>query len=555
MTENPLFDQILKSRGLSSADVLAEFLRPPYPVSSHDPFDLPDMKAATERLRLARRRREQVVIYGDYDIDGLSATAILLDTFKSFGLRVSAFIPDRFSDGYGLSRSAVGKLIDDGAQLIVTVDCGSLSVDEVAYARGRGVDIIVTDHHEPGQQLPKAAAVINPKRDDSTYPFQDLCGAGVAFKLVQAMQSCMSGLPEGQEKWLLDLVALGTVCDAVSLTGENRSLVYWGLRVLAKTRRPGLKALMAVAGVDPAHVSARSLGFMLGPRLNTAGRLENARLSLDLLTSTDNMAALGQAQRLDELNRQRRSLQDVILEQACQQAERLVHDKVLVVSDSQWSHGIIGIVASRLLERYRKPVFILQELGDHAKGSARSFGDFSAVGAIRHAERYVIRGGGHKLAAGVTLKASDIDAFRRAVNRFYAKTVLSDQAVYLEPASDAIADSLEHVNEELAMAIEGLAPFGRGNHQPTIKFSGLKVVETKTMGSEGQHQKIWLQDSANRMIAAVWFNNVDHSLAPELSVDVWLELSVNEWRGRRQVEGVLQKALVLPAKAPRAIGG
>jgi single-stranded-DNA-specific exonuclease len=364
---NPLFSAVLKARGLTMKTSREAFLHPGYDEPRHDPYLHPHMNAAVERLALAQKRQEQVVIYGDYDIDGLTATSLLLDAFKSFGITVRAFIPNRFEEGYGLSKKAIEQLAADGAEVIVTVDCGSLSFDEIARANELGVDVVVTDHHTVADEMPAAVAVINPKRPDHSYPFRDLAGVGVAFKLVQALQRRMPGLEEGHEKWLLDLVALGTVCDVVQLVDENRTNVYWGLKVLAKTRRPGLKALMAVSGVQSDKLSARTLGFVLGPRLNAAGRLETAQLSLDLLMSVDNMHALGVAEKLQAMNMERRAEQDRIYQAALGQAEEFADHPVLVLSDGLGVNGtellngvkevlpaeVVEATSRRYLEAYR----------------------------------------------------------------------------------------------------------------------------------------------------------------------------------------------------------
>ena len=344
-----LFERLIEARGLTG-EVGAVFLSPNYD-AKHDPFLLPDMAAAVDRLVLARERQDRVTIYGDYDIDGLTATTVLLDAFQSFGFRhVDAFIPNRFVEGYGLTIDAVERIAKTDTDLIVTVDCGSLSEKEIVRANELGMDVIVTDHHNVAPIQPPAVAVINPKRPDHSYPFIDLAGVGVAFKLVQALQTRLDGLEVGQEKWLLDLVALGTVCDVVTLVDENRANVYWGLKVLSRTRRPGLRALMAVAGVDQATVNARSLGFGLGPRMNAAGRLETAQYALDMLRADDGLTALEKAEQLDLLNTTRRAEQDKIFKAAIVQAEQLVDDPVIVVSHADWNHGIIGIVAAKLLE-------------------------------------------------------------------------------------------------------------------------------------------------------------------------------------------------------------
>jgi single-stranded-DNA-specific exonuclease len=534
-----LFDQILKARGLEgkARDL---FLLPDYD-AKHDPFLLPDMQAAVDRLAVAREQQEHITIYGDYDIDGLTATTVLLDAFDSFGFtQVDAFIPNRFVEGYGLTIDAVEKIAATGAQLIVTVDCGSLSEKEIIRANELGVDVIVTDHHNVAPIQPPAIAVINPKRPDHSYPFIDLAGVGVAFKLVQALQTRLDGLPIGQEKWLLDLVALGTVCDVVTLVDENRANVYWGLKVLSQTRRAGLKALMAVAAVEPEKVNARSLGFGLGPRMNASGRLETAQHALDMLRAQDSMEALEKAQQLDALNQARRADQDKIFKAAIVQAEQYANDPVLVVSHPDWNHGIIGIVAAKLLEKYKKPTYVLQEMGDESKGSARSYGDFSAADAIRASDDIIIKGGGHKLAAGVTLPTKNIGAFRQRVNEFYRSKNLFDQAVLLLPKEDIVVANFKDVNDELLRQLEQLEPCGNGNPEPVFKSENMLVINLRRMGADAQHVKITLQDEHNSKMEFLAFNAPESFFVePGEYVTIWFQPSVNEWQGRRTVEGRL----------------
>jgi single-stranded-DNA-specific exonuclease len=553
-----LFEDILASRGLIGGHRDA-FLNPNYD-DRHDPFLLPDMHQAVERLVAAHKQKEKITIYGDYDIDGLTATTVLLDSLKKFGFEdVRAFIPNRFVEGYGLTVDAVERIAKDGAQLIITVDCGSLSEKEIIRANELGVDVIVTDHHNVADKQPPAVAVINPKRllaqypeeydayilkpasifTGKIYPFLDLAGVGVAFKLIQALQTKLSGLENGQEKWLLDLVALGTVCDVVSLVDENRTNVYFGLKVLAKTRRPGLKALMAVAKVDPEKINTRSLGFALGPRMNAAGRLETAQHALDMLLSTDGMEALEKAEQLDVLNTARRSEQAIIVKEAIIQAEQYKNDNVLVVSGAGWNHGIVGIVASKLLEKYKKPTFVLEEMGEQSKGSARSYGDFSAADAIKAAADVVLKGGGHKLAAGVTLLTVNIDAFRKRVNEFYKTQELFNQQALLLPQADVTTDFKE-VTEELVELLAMLEPFGSGNPQPILKSENLIVMHVRKMGTEAQHVKLDLQDQAGQRLQFLAFNAPDHFFA-ELGerVTIWYQPDVNEWQGRRSIEGRL----------------
>lgn len=533
-----LFDEILQSRGLIG-EARKLFLSPDYD-RKYDPFLLPDMEKAVSRLVEAREKNEHVAIYGDYDIDGLSATTLLIDAFSSFGFKnVTPFIPNRFIDGYGLSIDAIEQLAASGARLIVTVDTGSLSHKEIARANELGVDVIVTDHHNVADSHPPAVAVINPKRSESEYPFNDLAAVGVAFKLVQALQTRLEGLSEGHEKWLLDLVALGTVCDIVTLQDENRANVYWGLRVLANTRRPGLKALMAISGVDPAKVNARSLGFGLGPRMNASGRLETAQHALEMLTASDPSVALEKAQLLDNMNRARRVEQDRIFEEAAVQAAQYESDPVLVVAGEGWSHGIIGIVAAKLLEKYKKPTFVLEIMGEEAKGSARSFGDFSAADAIKSAGDLILKGGGHKMAAGVTLPAVNISAFRERVNKYYLEKQLKNQQTLLLPKADALA-RFSDVTEELIRDISLLEPFGNGNPQPVLKSEDVIVVYQRRMGTDAQHVKLTLGDASNSTLMMAAFNAPEYFFVePGERVDVWYHPDINEWNGRRTVEGRL----------------
>ncbi len=536
-----LFEQILAARGLSDASVRQAFLSPDYAATKYDPFLLSEMDKAVERLVLARQKQEKIVIYGDYDIDGLSATALLLDAFHSFGFQhLDAFIPNRFVEGYGMTIGAVNKVCDIGAQLIVTVDCGSLCHTEIAYAADLGIDTVVTDHHNIAPTRPPAVATVNPKYADHEYPFRDLCGAGVAFKLVQALQTRLDGLPDGYEKWLLDLVALGTVCDIVTLADENRANVYWGLEVLKKQRRTGLKALMAVSGIEPETVNARHLGFGLGPRMNAAGRLDTAQHSLDMLTATDGIEALAASEKLEAFNVERRSIQDEIFKQACEQADVMADDRVLVVASEGWNHGVIGIVASKLVETYKKPVFIIGIRGDTATGSARSFGDFSAADAVRAADDIVLRGGGHSAAAGVTLEAAQIPAFRRRVNEFYDSLNLADQVQFLQPSADVEIKDFAEITEELVEQIARMEPFGNGNPEPILKIARAVVVSARRMGANGQHVKMTLRDADGKTLQMLAFNAPESFFRePGDEIAVWFQPNINEWNGARIVEGRL----------------
>lgn len=535
---SPLFQRILESRGLSS-DSYSSFLNPEY-CDLYDPFLMPDMEKAVDRIVLARKKQERIVIYGDYDIDGLTATALMLDAFSSFGFNnVNKYIPNRFKDGYGLSIDCIDEIAKQGVDLIITVDCGSLSEKEILFANNIGIDVIVTDHHKPADKQPPAIAVVNAKRMDSDYPFSDLAGVGAAFNLVRALQKKLKGLPSGQEKWLLDLVALGTICDVVPLIDENRILTYWGLEVLRKTKRKGLLALMKCANVKPENLSSRSVGFCLGPRMNASGRLDSAIVSLDLLICGDELVAYENAENLELLNSQRKTVQNSILKEAIAQAESFAGDKVLVVSGPNWNQGVVGIVAARLLEKFKKPTFVISELIDVAKGSARSFGGFSAVEAVRFCQDLLLSGGGHDLAAGVSLKIEDIDKFRDMVNRFYESKKLEHQETLLLPKVDSLADFNE-LDADLYEMINSLEPFGNGNAQPILKTNKLTVKSYRRMGSEGQHLKLELINKEGLCMQFLSFNAPDHFFKEAGSViDVCYHLELNDWNGRKIVEGRL----------------
>ena len=536
-----LFERILAARGLNDVSARQAFLSPDYAATKYDPFLLSEMDKAVARLVLARQHQEKVVIYGDYDIDGLSATALLLDAFHSFGFQhLDAFIPNRFVEGYGMTIGAVDKVRDMGAQLIVTVDCGSLCHTEIAYAAELGIDTVVTDHHNIAPTRPPAVATVNPKYADHKYPFRDLCGAGVAFKLVQALQTRLDGLPDGYEKWLLDLVALGTVCDIVTLADENRANVHWGLEVLKKQRRTGLKALMAVSGIEPETVNTRHLGFGLGPRMNAAGRLDTAQHSLDMLTATDGIEALAASEKLEAFNVERRSIQDEIFKQACEQADGMADDRVLVVASEGWNHGVIGIVASKLVETYKKPVFIIGIRGDTATGSARSFGNFSAADAVRAADDIILRGGGHGAAAGVTLETAQIPAFRRRVNEFYDSLNLINQTSFLQPHADVEIKDFAEITEELVEQISRMEPFGNGNPEPILKITHVVVAGVRRMGANGQHVKIALRDAGEKTLQVLAFNAPESFFRePGDEIAAWFQPNINEWNGVRTVEGRL----------------
>lgn len=533
INRHPLIDQLLRLRGYSKPAEVEAFLNPNYETHLHDPFLMKGMRAAVKRIFEASQNSEKVVIYGDYDIDGLTASAVLLEALQAWGVNATSYIPDRFEEGYGINLEALQKLKTDEVDLVISVDCGITSVKEIEWANANGLDVIITDHHSVPEVVPNALAVINPKQSDCKYPFKELAGVGVAFKLVQALQaesqkSKVKGLPPGHEKWLLDLVALGTVCDVVPLVGENRALAHFGLLVMRKTKRIGLQALALVAGVAVPDIRSYHLGFLLGPRLNAAGRLEHAAKALALLTTQDESEAETIAQQLDQLNAERQAEQANILKSALAQAEAM-SDEVIVLADSSWSHGIVGIVASKIVEKVHKPVVLMQILGRKTKGSARSTANFNLVEGLRASSTHLEKFGGHFFAAGLTLPTDKIDQFRSELNKYYKNVVKNPT----KPGSRAELDlaDLSEVDWDYFSLQEKLEPFGNSNPLPVFAATGLTVKETRMVGKEGNHLKITVGDTAGKVIDGIGFGfGATHShLMPGAKVDLAFQISKNGW--------------------------
>lgn len=537
-TQAEIIDLLLKNRLVTDRD---EFFAPNYSqvMDRNNPFNLVDMDKAVARLTEARKKQEKVVIFGDYDADGVTATALLLDALASFGFEdVESYLPDRFTNGYGLTVTAIDEINSKFTpKLIVTVDCGSLNHVEIAYAKQLGIDVIVTDHHNLADDQPAAVAVINPKRPENTYPNRDLAGVGAAFALVRALQTCLDGLDDGQEKWLLDLVAIGTIADLMELKGENRALVKFGLIVLAKTRRLGLKHLLDKNKIFTP--TAESVGFVIGPRINAAGRLERADVALNLLQAQNLVEADERVEKLDFLNAKRRALQEVVYQQACAQAKDS-QDSVLVLSGKKWHEGVVGIAASRIEEEFKKPVFLLSQNGDNLKGSARSFGDFSVFEAIESVRDLIKTGGGHRAAGGVSLVWANFEQFRQRINDFYHSLNLKDQLRYLAPEVEVELENFELLTKEFYQQLQQFEPFGVGNPEPVFMVRSLTIVQVIFLGNDNQHLKLRLRDNSGRDIEMISFNyNQEWKNRLEDKVDVIFTLSINSWNGQTKLQGRL----------------
>jgi len=474
-----VFEELLRVRGLE-----AGFLSPKYE-DSVDPWVLPDMKKAVERIQRAVSRGEKVLIYGDYDVDGVTASTVLYDTLRLAGVspeNLEIMLPNRFTDGYGMSKKVVQRAKETGVGLVMTVDCGSRNHEIIEELKEAEIEVIVTDHHECDERLPEAVAVVNPKRKDALElalegvesaqerrelekavgELRELAGVGVAFKVAQAL--VLEGMiPAGQEKWLLDLVLIGTVCDSMVLRGENRRLCFYGLKVLEKTRRPGLRELMREAAVK--RLDTEAIGFQIGPRLNAAGRMETAEKALGVLMTAKKTEAARLVMELEELNRRRKSEQQGAVQEIM---KRGVGDEPVIVEEGEWHEGVLGIIAGRLVEEFRRPAFVLTEVDGTLKGSGRSFGEFSLAEALERCREHIIGGGGHAGACGVKVEKAKFEDFKRAVNEYYRSLELEDQMRFLGVREDLEVREFGELTLELVEELRKLEPYGEGNQEPVF---------------------------------------------------------------------------------------
>jgi len=522
--------KILKKRGLNDKSA-SEFVNPKYEDLT-DPFVIPGMKKAVERIYKAINSNEKVVVYGDYDIDGLSSSALMKDAFKMMGADVDLYIPDRFEEGYGLNTGALKKLKKAGFDLVITVDCGTTAHEQVKASAGLGLEVIITDHHEPDGKAPKeAVACVNPKleKDNSLI---DLAGVGVAFYLIRALQQKYKLINDGQEKWLLDLVALGTICDVVPLSGDNRILAKYGLKVMNKTKRQGLISLSKKAGLDVSKITESDLGFKIGPRLNAAGRLAHAQKALDVLVANSDIEADELSQALNELNSKRQEDTRMIYEEANRLARKYKKEPILVLSSSDWSHGVVGIVASRISEKWHKPVILLQELDQYAKGSARSYGSFSIIEAIRACSELLETFGGHTFAAGLKLNKDRVDEFRYRINEYAIANMDAENNFKVVGISVDLESSAPGLG--LFDSVAQLSPFGNGNNKPYMRGT-YEVSEVRLVGSDASHLRLKLKSDDNKEHVAIGFGKAEDFGNLEMGqvIDIAFELSENIWQDRR----------------------
>jgi single-stranded-DNA-specific exonuclease len=517
---------VLVRRGYDDPAAARAFLAGELP--PHDPFLLGDMRLACERICAAVAEGRRVCVHGDYDVDGIAATALAVLLFRELGADVDWHLPSRFDEGYGVRADTLARLADEGCGLVLTVDCGITAAEEVAEARARGLEVIVTDHHRPGEALPDCPVVAT---RPSAYPFPELCGTGVVYKLGQALFGVESEIPRRH----LDLVALATIADVVPLLDENRTLAVSGLRALARTQKPGLQALMRAAGVDPATVDAGAVGFRLAPRINAAGRLGHPRAALELLLTSDADEASRHADTLEELNRERQAVEARILREAVARVEEWPEAdrrrRAYVVAGEDWHEGVIGIVASRLVERFHRPVVLVAGSEGDWKGSGRSIAAFDLHAGLGACADLLERWGGHRAAAGLSIKPENVAAF---AERFavHAASVLTDEDLQPVTHIDAIVPRGTRLTLELCGELQRLGPFGLGNPEVTLLAPACELGDLATVG-DGKHLRFRVRRGGADAGSAIGFG-----LGARLDVyrqqrqwDVAFRLAENRWNG------------------------
>jgi len=544
---HPLIARILFGRGIKDKAAAEEFLNPQYE-RLYSPFLFKDMEKAVRRVWEAIEKNEKIVIYGDYDADAVTANAILRQTFKYLGAAAESYIPDRFSEGYGVNLEALEKIRDSafakatadrqGSGIIITVDCGTNSVEAAEFCRANGIDLIITDHHEIIGPLPDAFALINSKNPNDIYPYAEITGVGVAFKLACAIlknpksEARNPKLKTGFEKWLLDLVAIGTVADCHSLLGENRILVKYGLKVLAKTRWPGLRALVDSAGLDFSQKppDTFTLGFILAPRLNAAGRLQHANIALNLLLEEDLGAARQQAAALEQINKKRQDLTLRVLSEAREKAVTVGDRKILVLWNEDWHRGIVGLVAGKLAEEFNKPAIVLEKGLEESLGSARTAGEFDIIASLKYAASHLVRFGGHKQAAGLTLRNENFEDFYQKILEF-AEDRLPEENLEMIFQADAELEVAD-LRLEILDLLSALEPFGVDNPKPKFLISKLQIESLRPVGSGSKHLQLQLS-LGNKTVGAIWFNGNGFAKNLKLgdTVNVIAELLRDNWNG------------------------
>jgi single-stranded-DNA-specific exonuclease RecJ len=535
---SPIVSNLLYQRDMRDKQAAEEFLHSDYRTGLHDPFLMKDMDIASARIARAIKNGEPMAVYGDYDTDGVTAVALLMQAIPAMGGNLRPYIPHRVREGYGLNREAVERLANEGISLLITVDCGISNVAEVARARELGIDVVVTDHHSPPEELPQANAVVNPKQKNCSYPYNQLVGVGIAYKLVQAIVRQGIRLPlRGRD--LLDVVAVGTVTDMGPLTGENRVLVKHGLEALNATTRPGLRALINASGLTMGKIKASDIGFGLGPRINAAGRLDDATRSYDLLLAEDLASAEKLAFELNRANRQRQDLTKEVQEHAKALAESdgTLENRIIIIAGEDYPAGVVGLVAGRLVEEWGRPVLILERKADVSVGSARSVSGFNIIEALRRCGDLFVRYGGHSMAAGFTIENAKLPELNRRLQAIAAEE-LSDEMLVPKLEID-LEIPLSEVSWELIQLLATLEPYGQANPQPVFMSRNLRVVSAQATGADKQHLSMMVNDGSDKPPFKAIAFRLGH-LAPALArypyIDLAYHVEEREWNGERSIQ-------------------
>lgn len=497
---NELLATILSNRGITGTEKIKKFLSPTRN-DFYDPFLITDMEKAVERIIKAREKQEKVIIYGDYDVDGITSITVLKSFLKDIGLETMSYIPNRLEEGYGLNKGAIDKIAKEGYQLMITVDCGISGLEEIDYANSLGIETIVTDHHEPGNELPNALAVIDNKRKDSQYPFRELAGVGVVFKLTQALVKKLDLKAEAYLKYL-DIVCLGTISDIVPLVDENRVIAKLGLMLVKQTRNIGLKAIINTSGYT--KIDSNTVSFGIAPRINACGRMGKAEDALNLLLSNDVAEVKELTSKLNEYNKERQETEKSIFENAVKRIEKehLDENRTIVVGGENWHHGVIGIVASKITDMYFKPSILLTfEEDGTGKGSGRSIPGFDLHEALTKCENNIEKFGGHSMAVGVTIKKDNLQAFREQFEEIAKENKIEEIIPIIKIDAKL---NLNAVSKEMVESIKQLEPFGEANKMPIFAFKNLKIDSIRAL-TEGKHLKLTLKDN-NNIINAIGFN-------------------------------------------------
>ncbi len=529
---NKLLATILANRNITTEEDIRLFLKPTKN-DFHDPFLITDMKKAVERIIKAIESQEKVTIYGDYDVDGITSITVLKSFLQDRGLEVNTYIPNRLDEGYGLNQNAIKKIVDSGCDLMITVDCGISAIDEIAYANSLGVETIITDHHEPGNELPNAFAVIDNKRKDSKYPFRELAGVGVVFKLIQAIVITLN-LKEEEYLKYLDIVCVGTVSDIVPLMDENRVIAKLGLMLIRQTKNIGLHSILRTSGYS--KIDSNTISFGVAPRINACGRMGKAEEALELLLTKNINKATELSRRLNEHNKNRQETEKSIFENAVKQIqkEHLEEGNSIIVCGKNWHHGVIGIVASKITEMYFKPCILLSfEEDGIGKGSGRSIPGFDLHDALMQCSDTIEKFGGHSMAVGITVRKDKFKDFKNKFEEIVTKAHIEEIVPIIQIDSKI---DLKDINKDVVESLKQLEPFGEGNKMPIFLFKNLKINSIRAL-SEGKHLKVTLKDN-NTIINGIGFNLGhlvdDYRIGDK--IDVIGVLEINTFNGEESLQ-------------------